>query len=538
MLKLELLVALFATMLQVQGQAAGPGPVGGFDRVDDREMPVAAAAYHQGAPMPAVKAAVADNHVVTVTANTVAVVTATSVANAVGQSDKRGKAHHRGQARRHHRRAMKNHRHAKHAKKHHKRREAIAGHKHAAVAGHKHAAVAGHKHEAIVDRRAESCGMHAGHHHLGHHHVGHHHAHPHHAHHHAGHNPKVHLAHEKAHKAHAKAHMAHHNIASNQPMRHVNQHCPLAAAKMAGNKLPGKGHSEHDSNDFASFEVAQLDILRVTKLDSEHKHDDHENVVDKEVKAAVARRAAELRKGVHTARKAQMARKAKAAHHKSRESDCEDKHVKRKAHRKLRRHTAEEIRSDDSDNDVRSARVKSRRARVKSRHARRAHDSDMEVKRRPAMRREALKKKAAADSDNEGIVSHVKDTTTDVTGGVKDTTTDVAGHVKGAVKGTTKGFGSAISNTFSFGKKNIKNIVGNKKADTDSKATEKAKDLNLSAVDRMKLKEDLKAINELDREALQYLDTSCGPIKALDSKKTQKAQVLKAKQENTDRPSY
>ena len=46
------------------------------------------------------------------------------------------------------------------------------------------------------------------------------------------------------------------------------------------------------------------------------------------------------------------------------------------------------------------------------------------------------------------------------------------------------------------------------------------KDININAKDRKHLIADLKAIDALDREALQYLDTSCGSVKALDSKKT------------------
>ena len=75
--------------------------------------------------------------------------------------------------------------------------------------------------------------------------------------------PKA-AAHHHAKKVHhAKAHHA---------IDKMKKGCPLAAHLAAkGQILPGKEHKDHDSNDFASFEVAQLDILRVTKLDSEHK---------------------------------------------------------------------------------------------------------------------------------------------------------------------------------------------------------------------------------------------------------------------------
>ena len=304
----------------------------------------------------------------------------------------------------------------------------------------------------------------------------------------------VHPVHRHAHHDH-KTFYAHKlnadkNHRDGHPIEHIKESCPLSAHLNAGSRhnkhkkfvqtMPGKGRVDHDSNDFTSFEVAQLDILRVTKLDSEHAHDRHSHTPSKDVKKAILHRAAEFKKD-------------KA--HGQKPSHKENKDKLRKL--KLQSNKSLQEKSADSDDDVREhikALKKTHRALKDSHKKENESDEndDKKAKLRALIQARVRKHREEKETESEKPKASTED----------------------AEKKPAKGFKNAFKKTFSFGKKNNKDSADDTKGDENN-----GKDLHLKAKDRVRLVADLKAISELDREALQYLDTSCGPVKSLIKKK-------------------
>jgi hypothetical protein len=608
MLKLEILLALFATMLKVQADPF---------RADNRNPAVASNAYQdwnqgsvapraaagdnaqdayqdwkQGAVAPKAVAAnhaadahkdatpAAANHVVTVTANTVAVVTATAIAPGIGNDNHPIAPPHNAHHVNHHVH------HRAHPKVRHEAREEIREEAASCHVAHKHKHLHNHKHRA---HPAGAC------------HVAHKHRHEH--------KPKAHPA-ASAHKKPAAV-IAHEKA---NTLEHIKKTHPLAAHVPAGNKmvdkLPGKGNSNHDSNDFQSFEVAQLDILRVTKLDSEHARDAHVNVVDPDVKRAIRRRTADLKGPVaREARKEATEAKvhkevADNRHHKQpskagkltrgarrvhRRADLSDSDNDVRAHTRGHRNThphshhararahAHSHADRDSDIDHPRARAHARgarrdvdsdidhpraHARAHARGARRDVDSDIDHPRAHAraahrdvdmdidhprararthaarddrdinvhvhgdvdINRSRVPAKVDAEVDRPHIPARVVAKSGDLADKTKDTVSNVGNNVMDTVKGTGKGVGNIFSG---IGKKltgKNEKVTDAKKSEikADIKKAELKRDLHLNPVERARLESDLKAISELDREALQYLDTSCGPVKPLEKRNNSK----------------
>lgn len=512
MLKTELLLALFATLINVQADNL----YGNYQQ--------GAVVAAPAAPIAPIPSKTDNNVVVTITANTVAVVTASAVGAGVVPAPKvrhqhrhdnrqvRHNRHHsdadssdldrpaRKSRRTHRGRSNKKHvgRSCRAQKSHHAHADADSDdRKHKQHVGrscrahkaHHGQSEEGHKHKKHV---AHSCNVHKKHGHSGEHK-------------HKKHVTRSCHAHGHGHKKHAGHKMEH----------------PMAHLKKAVAAMPGKGRSSHDSNDFASFEVAKLDILRVTKLDSEHKHDAHASKIDKEFRDAVRRRSEDLKKGLKDHKgKGDVAHKSHIAHvdKKTIKKNCavkaDDHKSKRKIHRH-RKHTDGAV--ADSDEDVRASIKAHRRARKDARKAHRKHtagaesDEDVRAAKRRARKaaRKANAKPACALPKKDDAAAVVEKKSGDDKG--------VVGSVKDAVKGTGKGVGNIFN---SIGKK-----LGVKSGDSDKKTAtlaSKEGDLKLNAEDRARLVVDLKAISALDREALQYLDTSCGPVKGLEKKKAKR----------------
>lgn len=151
--------------------------------------------------------------------------------------------------------------------------------------------------------------------------------------------PKAHVAaehpHMAAHKSHKHPHHhmehAHAHAKHKLHEHHKDLNYPIVAHMFKEHHPPrGIGHEDRDANDFASFEVAKLDVLRVTKLDSEHVHENHAQIDPERRGKEFARHA----RGVeHHIRGRHGAAKAKA-HHEIKEEvrDCDHPRAKARAH--------------------------------------------------------------------------------------------------------------------------------------------------------------------------------------------------------------